>query len=45
VVIPPAGWLAAAVLGILVAVAALAAIPAGIGARRPVCPILQSETA
>ena len=43
--VPPAWWLAAAVLGTLVAIAALAAIPARIGARRPVSPILQSETA
>jgi putative ABC transport system permease protein len=43
--VPPAWWLAAAVIGILVAVAVLAAIPARIGARRPVSPILQSETA
>jgi putative ABC transport system permease protein len=42
VVVPPASWLTAAVLGILVLVAVLAAIPAGIGARRPVSPILQS---
>jgi putative ABC transport system permease protein len=45
VVVPPASWLAAAVLGTLVAVAVLAAIPARIGARRPVSPILQAETA
>jgi putative ABC transport system permease protein len=45
VVVPPASWLAGAVLGTLVAVAVLAAIPARIGARRPVSPILQSETA
>jgi ABC-type lipoprotein release transport system permease subunit len=45
VVVPPAWWLAAAVLSILVAVAVLAAIPASIGARRPVSPILQAETA
>ena len=43
--IPPAWWLAAAVLGTLVAVAVLTAIPARIGARRPVSEILQSETA
>jgi putative ABC transport system permease protein len=43
--VPPAWWLAAAVLGVLVAIAVLAAIPARIGARRPVSPILQSETA
>jgi putative ABC transport system permease protein len=45
VVVPPAWWLAAAVLGTLVAIAVLAAIPARVGARRPVSPILQSETA
>ena len=45
VVVPPAWWLAAAVIGIVVAVAVLAAIPAVVGARRPVSPILQAETA
>jgi putative ABC transport system permease protein len=45
VVVPPAWWLAAAVLGVLLAVAVLAAIPALVGARRPVSPILQAETA
>jgi putative ABC transport system permease protein len=45
VVVPPAWWLAAAVVGILVAVGVLAAIPASVGARRPVSPVLQSETA
>ena len=45
VVVPSAWWLAAAVIGILVAVAVLAAIPALVGARRPVSPILQAETA
>jgi putative ABC transport system permease protein len=45
VVVPPASWLAAAVLGTLVAIAVLAAVPARIGARRPVSPILQAETA
>ena len=43
--VPPAPSLAAVVLGALAAVAALTAIPAGIGARRPVAPILQSEAA
>jgi putative ABC transport system permease protein len=43
--IPPAGWLAAAVVATLIAVAVLAAIPARIGARRPVFEILQSEAA
>ena len=43
--IPPAPSLAAVVLGALAAVGALTAIPAGIGARQPVAPILQSEAA
>jgi putative ABC transport system permease protein len=43
--VPPVWSLAAAVLGVLVAVAVLAAIPARIGALRPVSPILQSESA
>lgn len=41
---PPAWWLIAAVLGTMLAVAALTALPARIGARRPVARILQSET-
>ncbi len=45
VTIPPAPWLTAAVLGTLTAVAALASIPARIGARRPAGEILQAETA
>jgi putative ABC transport system permease protein len=45
VTVPPAWWLAAAVLGTLVAVAGLTTIPARIGARRPAAEILQSETA
>jgi ABC-type glutathione transport system ATPase component len=43
--IPPLSWLIAAVLGTLLVVAGLTAIPARIGARRPVAEILQSETA
>jgi len=43
--IPPAWWLAAAVLGTLAAVAGLAAIPARIGARRPAAAILRSGLA
>jgi putative ABC transport system permease protein len=43
--IPPAWWLAAAVAGTLVAVAVLTAVPARIGARRPVVAILEAETA
>ena len=42
---PPAWWLIAAVLGTVIAVAVLTAVPARIGARRPVAEILQSETA
>jgi putative ABC transport system permease protein len=45
IIVPPVWWLAAAVLGTLAAIAALAAIPALADARRPVSPILQSETA
>jgi putative ABC transport system permease protein len=45
VTIPPASWLAAAVLGTLLAVAVLASIPARIGARRPVSEILRADTA
>ncbi|HEY5354054.1 MAG TPA: FtsX-like permease family protein [Streptosporangiaceae bacterium] len=42
VTVPPASWLAATVLGTLVAVAGLTAIPARIAARRPAAAILQS---
>jgi putative ABC transport system permease protein len=45
VTIPPASWLAAAVLGTLLAVDTLASISARIGARRPPGEILQAETA
>jgi hypothetical protein len=45
VTLPPAGWMAAAVVGILVAVAGLTTIPARIGAGRPAAEILQTETA
>jgi ABC-type antimicrobial peptide transport system permease subunit len=45
VTIPSGGWLVLADLGILVTVAALAAIPARAGARRPVSAILRSENA
>jgi ABC-type antimicrobial peptide transport system permease subunit len=41
--LPPALWLVAAVLGTLLVVAGLTAIPARIGTRRPVAEILQSE--
>ena len=43
--LPPAWALVAVVLGTLVVVAGLTAIPARIGARRPAAEILQSETA
>jgi hypothetical protein len=45
VTIPPTSWLAAAVLGTLLAVAVLASIPARIGARRPVSEIPRADTA
>jgi putative ABC transport system permease protein len=45
VTVPPAWWLAAAMLGTLLAVAALTTIPARMGARRPAGEILQAETA
>lgn len=45
VTIPPAWWLAAAVLATLIAVALLTSIPARIGARTSPGPILQAETA
>jgi putative ABC transport system permease protein len=43
--VPPVWWLVAAVLVTLLAVAALASVPARIGARRPAAEILQAETA
>lgn len=43
--IPPAWWLAVAVAGTLAAVVTLTAVPAWIGARRPVAEILQAEMA
>jgi ABC-type lipoprotein release transport system permease subunit len=45
VTIPPVSWLVAVLLGTLLTVAGLTAIPARAGARRPVAEILQSETA
>jgi len=42
--VPSAWWLAAAVLGTLVAVGGLTTIPALIGARRPAAAVLSSET-
>jgi len=44
VVVPPASWLAAAALGILVVVAMLAVLPARVGARRSVIVILRPGT-
>ena len=44
-VVPPAWWLAAAVLGVLIAAAALASIPAWAGARQPPAEVLQAEAA
>jgi putative ABC transport system permease protein len=43
--LPPPTWLAAAVLGVLVAMAGLTIVPATIGARQPVAEVLQSEVA
>jgi putative ABC transport system permease protein len=43
--IPPAAWLAAVVVGTLLALAVLTAIPARIGARRSVAAILRAEMA
>jgi putative ABC transport system permease protein len=45
VVVPPALWLAGAALGTVVVLAVLAAIPARVGARRPVSPVLQADSA
>jgi putative ABC transport system permease protein len=39
-VVPPAWWLVASVLGTMLAVAALTALPARIGARQPIAPVL-----
>jgi ABC-type lipoprotein release transport system permease subunit len=44
-ILPPAWWLAAAMLAILAAVALLASIPALVGTRRPAAEVLQAETA
>jgi energy-coupling factor transporter ATP-binding protein EcfA2 len=41
---PPAWWLAAVVIGTVIVIAGLTAIPARFGARRPVAEILQGET-
>jgi putative ABC transport system permease protein len=44
VVVPPASWLAGAVLGTLAVLAVLAALPARIGAARPVSPVLRADS-
>jgi putative ABC transport system permease protein len=43
--IPPAWWLAAVVLGAVLAVTGLTSIPARLGARRPAAEVLQAELA
>jgi putative ABC transport system permease protein len=43
--LPPVWWLIVLVLATVVVVAGLTALPARIGARRPVAPILQTELA
>jgi putative ABC transport system permease protein len=45
VTVPPAWWLAAAVLGTLIAIGLLTSVPARIGARAAPAPILRAETA
>ena len=41
--IPPASWITVAVLGTMLAVAALTALPARLGTRQPVSRLLQAE--
>jgi putative ABC transport system permease protein len=43
-VMPPAGWVAVMVLGTVLTVAVLTAIPARIGASQPVAKVLKAET-
>ncbi len=43
--VPPVSWLAAAVFGALIAMAALTVIPARLGSRQPVAEVLQAEAA
>jgi putative ABC transport system permease protein len=43
--LPPPSWLAAAVLGALLAIAALTVVPARLGARQPAAEVLQAEAA
>ena len=42
---PPVPWIAGAVLGALLAMAALTVIPAWVGARQPAAEVLQAEAA
>jgi putative ABC transport system permease protein len=44
VVVPPVSWLAGAALGTLVVLAVLAALPARVGAARPVSPVLSADS-
>jgi putative ABC transport system permease protein len=44
-VIPPVGWLIVLVLGTVIVVAGLTALPARVGARRPVAEVLQTAPA
>jgi putative ABC transport system permease protein len=43
--VPPVSWLVAAVLGALIAMAALTVIPAMMGSRQPAAEVLQAEAA
>jgi len=43
--VPSVSWLVAVVLGVLIAMAALTAIPARIGSRQPAAEVLQAEAA
>ena len=43
--LPPASWLAGAVLGALLVMAALTVVPARLGARQPAAEVLQAEAA
>jgi putative ABC transport system permease protein len=42
--LPPVTWLAAAAIGVLVAMAALTIVPARLGARQPLAEVLSAET-
>ncbi len=43
--LPPVTWLAAAAVGVLVAMAALTIVPARLGARQPIAEVLSAEAA